>query len=68
MKCLVACNLRKDIVTISCADCTEPMKLILKITAFWVMAPCSLVEVERHFRVRTASMAYRLDDGGSTHL
>jgi hypothetical protein len=33
----------------------------MKTTAFWDIAPCSLVEVARHQRSRP-------DDGGSTHL
>jgi hypothetical protein len=33
----------------------------MKITGFWDIAPCSVVEVDQRFRVRT-------DDGGSTQL
>jgi hypothetical protein len=40
---------------------------ISKMDVFWVVAPCSLVEVDRRFRG-----SYRLhhqgDDGGSMHL
>jgi hypothetical protein len=34
---------------------------IIKVTAFWDKAPCSLVEVDQLFH-------HRLEDGGSTHL
>jgi hypothetical protein len=35
----------------------------MKMTVFWDVAPCSLVEINRRFRG-----AYRPDDGGSNHL
>jgi hypothetical protein len=37
--------------------------LIMKMTAFWDILKCSLVEVDQHFR-----SVYYPDDGGSTHL
>jgi hypothetical protein len=43
----------------------------MKMTAFWDIAPCGLVEVDRRLReVCTASIvrAMNIDDGGSTHL
>jgi hypothetical protein len=50
----------------------------MKMAVFWVVAPCSLVEVCRRFRGAAASIirakrslranTHRPDDGGSTHL
>jgi hypothetical protein len=39
---------------------------ILMMTAFWDIAPCSLVEVDRVSEVRTASVIFRSEDGGCT--
>jgi hypothetical protein len=39
----------------------------MKMGVFWVVAPCSLVEVYRHFR-DTGCLQYRPDDGGSKYL
>jgi hypothetical protein len=38
----------------------------MKMTVFWVVAPCSLVEVYRRFRVVFCDD--RPDDAGSKHL
>jgi hypothetical protein len=40
---------------------------VLKMTAFWDIAPCSLVEVFRRF-IAAYCLHYRPDDGGSTHF
>jgi hypothetical protein len=44
----------------------------LKLTLFWVVAPCSLVEVYRRFKdaccLHYQGGAHRPDDGGSKHL
>jgi hypothetical protein len=35
----------------------------IKMTVFWDVAPCSLVEIDRRFR----GVLHRPDDGGSKH-
>jgi hypothetical protein len=40
---------------------------ILKMTVFWDVAPCSLVEFYRRFR-GACCLQYRPDDGGSKHI
>jgi hypothetical protein len=45
------------------------MVLSIKMAAFWVVAPCSLVEVHQISEVLTASIiTHRPDDGGSKDL
>jgi hypothetical protein len=39
----------------------------VKMTAFWDVALCSLVEVDQHFR-GVYCLHHHPDDGGSTHL
>jgi hypothetical protein len=39
----------------------------MKMTAFWDIAQCSLVEVDRRFRV-AYSLDNQGDNGGSTHF
>jgi hypothetical protein len=42
----------------------------MKFRVLWDVAPCSHVEVDRHFRGAYClyHQAHRPDDGGSTHL
>jgi hypothetical protein len=40
----------------------------MKTTAFWDIAPCSLVEVDRRFRGAYCLLHHGDEDGGSTHL
>jgi hypothetical protein len=37
----------------------------MKMAVFWVVAPCSMVEVYRH---RDEVCNYHIDDGGDKHL
>jgi hypothetical protein len=39
----------------------------MKMTAFWDIAPCSLIEVDRRFR-GAYCVHHQGDDGGSKHL
>jgi hypothetical protein len=39
----------------------------MKMSAFWDVAPCRLLEVDRHFR-GAYYLHHRPDYGGSTHL
>jgi hypothetical protein len=39
----------------------------MKMTTFWDIAPCSLVEVDRRFR-GAYCLHYRPDDGGSMYI
>jgi hypothetical protein len=39
----------------------------MKITVFWDVGPCSLVEIGRRFK-GAYCLHYSLDDGGSKHL
>jgi hypothetical protein len=40
----------------------------IKMTAFWGIAPCSLVKVTDVSEVHTAAIIFRPDDEGSKHL
>jgi hypothetical protein len=40
----------------------------IKMSVFWVVVPCSLVEVKRRFRGTCRLHHYCPDDGGSKHL
>jgi hypothetical protein len=40
----------------------------MKIRAFWDVALCSLVVIERRFRGAYSNLHQGDDDGGSTHL
>jgi hypothetical protein len=40
---------------------------MLKMTAFWDMAPCSLVKADQHFRDANC-LHHQGDDGDSTHF
>jgi hypothetical protein len=46
----------------------ESKSMKLKMAVFWVVAPCSLVEVYRLFRGACCLYHQSLDDEGSKHL
>jgi hypothetical protein len=48
----------------------EPKESSQKMTVFWDVAPCSLVEIERRFRGAYCLLhqAHHPDNGGSKHL
>jgi hypothetical protein len=44
------------------------MAASMKMAVFWVVAPCSLVEVHRRFRSACCLHHHKGDDGGSKDL